>query len=162
MWCYHSTFFGTFNFQRQSYYFRSGTSIFFNMTMEQQWLKTHSVGIASYVYNCYQYSSLQRLQRPLGTLQCCFLIIYKPKSVTNCHTNYWIQLCFLYATNTDYTVDLCQAMDASYEARRQCRMCCVDVVTDWLRIISYLNKIQTFISTISQPSVSTHATVNLG
>jgi len=65
-------FLGTFNFQTQSYYFRSGTSIFFNMTIEQQRLKTHRVGMASYGHNCYQYSSLQRLQRPLGTLQCCF------------------------------------------------------------------------------------------
>jgi hypothetical protein len=82
VWGYHSTFLGTFNFQMQSYYFRSGTSLF-NLTMERQWHKTYRVGIASYIYNCYQYSSLERLQRPRKTMQCCFPFTYKPTSVTN-------------------------------------------------------------------------------
>jgi len=64
-------------------------------------------------------------------------------------------------TNTDYTVNLCQAMNMRRNARMTVQNVCVDVVTDSLRINSYLNKIQTFISTIRQHSASTHATVNL-
>ena len=162
VWYYHSTFLGTFNFQMQSYYFRGGMSCFLTWLWigndlkhtEWEWHPMYTIASNIQAYRGYNdhlrscnvvfpsYTSLKVKQTDshITTELNCVTSVRLIQIIWSIYVRLW-------------TRDITQGWE--------CRMWCVDIVNR-LRIISYLNKINTFFSTISQPSASTRATVNLG